>query len=152
MQANLVSLVMCSGAPKLASKGAKILTGLWELEGVADKYSKAILSSEATVNLLVLASRFLAFLASKQLPLDNIKTSMLEALNKNIISSKTKTQDTILYQLAPLLKLVKHEEFQKLLLPVMSKALLRSPEIALSAVGEFIFKNVARSILRFVYF
>ena len=102
--------------------------------------------------MLVLASRFLAFLASKQLPLDNIKTSMLEALNKNIISSKTKTQDTILYQLAPLLKLVKHEEFQKLLLPVMSKALLRSPEIALSAVGEFIFKNVARSILTFVYF
>jgi len=138
VQSNLVSLVMCSGAPKLAAKATKILTGLWEIEGLADKYSAAVLASEATVNLLVLASRFLGFLSSKQLPLDNIKTSMLEALNKNVVSSKTKTQDTILYQLAPLLKLVNRQEFSKIMLPVMSKALLRSPEIALSAVGPIL--------------
>ena len=48
--------------------------------------------------------RFLSFLAAKQLPLDNIKTSMLEGL------CKSKTLDIILYQLAPHLKLVKQEE------------------------------------------
>ena len=109
------SVVMCSGAPKLASKATKIVSGLLGIEGLADKYTAAVLSSEATVNLLVLASRFLAFLVSKQLPLDNIKTSMIEALNRNVISSKTKTQDTILYQVAPLLKQVNHQEFSKLM-------------------------------------
>eukprot|EP00092_Neocalanus_flemingeri_P021121 GFUD01022885.1.p1 GENE.GFUD01022885.1~~GFUD01022885.1.p1 ORF type:complete len:401 (-),score=126.99 GFUD01022885.1:264-1466(-) len=67
-----------------------------------------------------------------------VKKFLLDVLTKTILPSKSKVSVVSLKQLSPFLRLLTHEEFKTLLLPVMTKAMLRSPEIALSAVGSIL--------------
>ena len=134
-------MILCGGVPRLSAKALRLLSSLWSVPGVVDHYTAALLSCEAGDATLVLAAHYLAWLAGRsqhQQPMATVKTAMLDMLCKVVVTSKTKTAANILHQLAPLLRLVTHQEFKETLLPVMAKALLRSPEISLSCVGPIL--------------
>ncbi len=61
---------------------------------------------------------------------------MLDSFIKIAITTKTKPDVYFVEQCKPFLKLLKHEDFKGLLLPALSKAMLRSPEIILESVGR----------------
>ena len=67
---------------------------------------------------------------------DLAKSTLLDLLVKLVISNKIKTQPHVLRSLQPLFKTITHDEFKSSLLPTMSKAMLRNPEMVLSSIGK----------------
>ena len=62
------------------------------------------------------------------------KSTLLDLLVKLVISNKIKTQPHVLRSLQPLFKTITHDEFKNSLLPTMSKAMLRNPELVMEAI------------------
>ena len=65
---------------------------------------------------------------------DLAKSTLLDLLVKLVISNKIKTQPHVLRSLLPLFKTITHDEFKNSLLPTMSKAMLRNPELVMEAI------------------
>ena len=65
---------------------------------------------------------------------DLAKSTLLDLLVKLVISNKIKTQPHVLRSLQPLFKTITHDEFKNSLLPTMSKAMLRNPELVMEAI------------------
>ena len=63
-----------------------------------------------------------------------MKTFLLDVLTKTLLPSKTKLSKESVNKLSPFLRLLNHDEFKGTVLPVMNKAMLRSPEVAISTV------------------
>ena len=66
---------------------------------------------------------------------EDLKPSLIENFIKFVISTKTKAQPHVLRSLQPLLKSLNHDEFKGQILPAMSKAMLRNPELVMESIS-----------------
>ena len=129
----LVPIIACAGASKQELKAAKLLTSL--LATVQDQYVSSLLAMDGSTNSLILGARLLATQGLSVENTEQVRAAMTDTLVKTVLTSKTKVAAESLRQAGPFLRLLSHQQFKEELLPVISKALLRSPETALSAVG-----------------
>ena len=112
---------------------------MWAKQDIQDKYVAAITASDPSHNshnICILGSNLLASLSamSADTNMSKVKTFLVEVLIKTILPSKAKVSVASVQQLSPFLRLLTHDEMASILMPVMNKALLRSPEVALSTV------------------
>ena len=138
VQSILVSVIVSSGATKLMEKALRIMKDMWAKQDIQDKYVAAITASDPSLNICILGSNLLASLSamSADTNMSKVKTFLVEVLIKTILPSKAKVSVASVQQLSPFLRLLTHDEMASILMPVMNKALLRSPEAeaALSTV------------------
>ena len=136
MQAILASVIISSGADKQVEKAGRILVELWANQDIQDKYVEALLSSDPSLNICILGSHLLSCLANMKADsnLSKVKQFLVDVLTKTILPSKSKIPAASVAQLSPFLRLLTHSEMASTLVPVMTKAMLRSPEVALSTV------------------
>ena len=109
---------------------------MWAKQDIQDKYVAAITASDPSLNICILGSNLLACLSamSADTNMAKVKTCLVEVLIKTILPSKAKVSVASVQQLSPFLRLLTHDEMASMLMPVMNKAMLRSPEVALSTV------------------
>ena len=109
---------------------------MWAKQDIQDKYVAAITASDPSLNICILGSNLLASLSamSADTNMSKVKTFLVEVLIKTILPSKAKVSVASVQQLSPFLRLLTHDEMASMLMPVMNKAMLRSPEVALSTV------------------
>lgn len=144
IQSLLATVIFSAGqdSPKVGKVGLKLLEGIWQSSPLAvDSTLEALKNANQTIQTLVFGSVFLQWLSGKKDNEDKVKdlkSSLLESLIKNIISSKNKTSPFVLKSISPLLKLVTHEELKNSLLPTMTKAMLRNPEIIVESIGQIL--------------
>ena len=113
-----------------------MLKDMWAKQEIQDKYVEVVTSSEPSLNLCILGSNLLSSLStmSSDLNMSKVKAFLVDVLTKTILPSKTKVSVSSVKQLSPFLRLLTHDEMKTSLVPVMNKAMLRSPEVALSTV------------------
>ena len=131
----LLPVIMGASAPKQEARALKLLEELLSKKAVQQKYISALLASEASLNLLVLGAHVVGVKVIEAESVTKLKASLTETLVKNVLTSKVKQEEKAVRQTAPFLRLLSHQEFKEALLPVISKALLRSPETALASVS-----------------
>ena len=121
----------------MKAKAGKLLQEVWASQERQEQYVKVLVKAGPSLQAAILASQLVAFLAANncEANLEAVRQFVKEMLTKTILTSKTKLPRDSLLQLEPFLKLLTQEELKGEVLPVMNKALLRSPEIALSAVS-----------------
>jgi hypothetical protein len=113
---------------------------------------EAFLLSESSIDISISGSKLVACLATKKADSNmakvrnycletvfhllalQVKKILLDILTKTILLSKIKVSEFSVKQLSPFLRLLTHNELKSLLLLVMTKAILRCPEVALSMV------------------
>ena len=107
-----------------------ILVMLWGKEDIQDKYVEVLL------NICILGSHLFSCLANMKADsnLVKVKQFLVDVLKKTILPSKSKVSASSVAEMSPFLRLLTHREMASLLVSVMTKAMLRSPEVALSTV------------------
>ena len=140
VQSILVAIIVSSGATKQAEKACRLMKDMWAKQDIQDKYVGVVISSEPSLNLCILGSNLLASLStmSSDANMAKVKGFLVDVLTKTILPSKTKVSVSSVKQLSPFLRLLTHEEMKASIVPVMNKAMLRSPEVALSTVSTII--------------
>ena len=121
----------------MKDKAEKLLEKVWVDQERQDQYVKALLNAGSGLQVAVLASKLVSYLAVNKCEdnLKKVREFVKETVTKTLLTSKTRLPRSSLLQLKPFLKLLSHEEFKSDILPVMNKSLLRSPEIALTSVS-----------------
>ena len=129
VQAILISVIQ--GAENVPQRMRKKLNAnldkLWSDPDLVSKYLSVYKLLDPSLPGLVLGSVFSAKTEGLA------KSSLLELLVKLVITNKIKTQPHVLRSLQTLFKTITHEEFKASMLPPMSKAMLRNPELVLEA-------------------
>ena len=121
----------------MKDKAEKLLEKVWVDQERQDQYVKALHNAGSGLQVAVLASKLVSYLAANKCEdnLKKVREFVKETVTKTLLTSKTRLPRSSLLQLKPFLKLLSHEEFKSDILPVMNKSLLRSPEIALTSVS-----------------
>ena len=134
VQAILVSVIQgAENVPQRMKKKLKaILDKQWSDPNNVSKYLSVYKLLDPSLPGLVLGS----VLGAKTE--DLAKSTLMDLLVKLVISNKIKTQPHVLRSLQPLFKTITHDEFKNSLLPTMSKAMLRNPELVMEAIREAI--------------
>ena len=137
VQAGLAAVIFSTGSRVMKAKAERVLQEVWAGQESQDQYVKVLLNTSPSLQAAILAAQLVAYLAANNCEgnLGTVRQFVKEMLTKTILTSKTKLPKGSLLQLEPFLKLLTHEELKGEVLPVMNKSLLRSPEIALSAVS-----------------
>ena len=148
-QSLLCGVIFAAGGRTVTKKARSVLESCWAKDGVLNLYSEVLIKSNPSLNLAILGSQLLDYLAAKQLgDAVKVKKFLMEIVIKTLVMSKTKLSKTSMNSLVPFLKQVTIEEFKGEILPVMNKSLLRSPEIALSVVSV-ILKHISIDLSSF---
>ena len=137
LQSGLAAVVFAVGSQAMKVKAEKLLEKIWADQERQDQYVKALLNAGNGLQVAVLASKLVSYLAANKCEenLKKVRQFVKETVTKTLLTSKTRLPRSSMLQLKPFLKLLSHEEFKSEILPVMNKSLLRSPEIALTAVS-----------------
>ncbi|XP_045785525.1 eIF-2-alpha kinase activator GCN1 isoform X2 [Maniola jurtina] len=140
-QANLLAVVTAYGDKKKNEKGYSLLHNSWTLMG-SEKLLKwvNVLLSQATDSGPQVCVSFSAICRHVKQTGDNAlisthKVKMLESLTKSLISVKNRPNANYIRACSDLLHLLQKSDVQDTLLPALHKAMLRSPETIIQAVG-----------------
>ncbi|XP_032513752.2 stalled ribosome sensor GCN1 isoform X1 [Danaus plexippus] len=142
VQANLLATVTAFGSKKKNNKSYSMLHNSWKLMG-NEKLSKwvNVLVSRAPDSGPQVCVTFSALCRhGKDVGDDTFfaqhKAKMLDSLIKSLISVKTRPNANYIQGCSDLLGLLPQSDVQDTLLPALQKAMLRSPETIIEAVGE----------------
>ncbi|CAG0913373.1 unnamed protein product [Notodromas monacha] len=132
--------VRLAGVLKLLNKCNDLLFGLWDKRSTLLRATVDTLQEgELTTRDLIFASlAYSKYYKCAGNVCDSLKANILEWLAKGIISSKTKPDIRLAESCSFVLKSISLEEFKSTLFPVISKALLRSPEIILQFLAAMV--------------
>ncbi|XP_068630147.1 stalled ribosome sensor GCN1 [Battus philenor] len=146
-QANLLAAVTAFGNKQKNEKAFSVLHTSWQTIG-REKVSKWLdvltaLPTDSGPQVSVLFSALCKH--TRQTGHEDLvlkhKGKMLESFTKNLISVKSRPNSNYITACADLLHLLNKNDVQETLLPALQKAMLRSPEIIIQAVGE-VFANL----------
>ncbi|CAK1582375.1 unnamed protein product [Parnassius mnemosyne] len=146
-QANLLAVVTAFGNKRKNDKAFSMLHATWSTIG-NKKVSKWLevlttLPADSGPHICVTFSalcRHLKQTGDEDLIMTH-KAKMLESFTKSLISVKSRPNANYITACADLLSLLTKSDVQETLLPALQKAMLRSPETIIQAVGE-VFTNL----------
>lgn len=139
-QIGLYSIAVSSGGKKQEDQAAYVLRELFtKFEDAETVYFKKPLEMEPSAGVLLLLMAFIKFAGTteKDLLTPN-KPKLIDHFIKSLITVKVKPNSKHFSLCTQLLKTISKEEFTSLVLPALSRAMLRSPEIILKGVGEIV--------------
>lgn len=126
---------------KMISEAAEtIMYNMWQNTELFNDFLKELLKQEPNLNnlmMLMLLVRYDEQTLDKTL-LTAQKTTLITNFVKAMITTKVKPPSISFVQCQLLLQIINEAEFQKEILPALQKAMLRSPEISLQAVGYIV--------------
>ncbi|XP_029194337.2 eIF-2-alpha kinase activator GCN1-like [Acropora millepora] len=133
--------VLSAGKSCVCASARKKLHRVWnEVPGITSKYAEAISNTGPAQEVGCLVG-FLFNFCTKSKDTETInkfKNPLLDMYLKVVISSKTRPPSHLLVHIGPLLSYVTHNDFGNLILPAVTKALLRNPEIVLESTAYLI--------------
>ncbi|XP_052737701.1 eIF-2-alpha kinase activator GCN1 [Bicyclus anynana] len=141
VQANLLTVVTAFGEKKKNEKGYALLHNSWSAMGSERlvKWVNVLLSQPADSG-PQLCIGFSAICRHVKQTTDEAlitthKAKMLESLTKSLISVKSRPNANYIRACSDLLHLLQKSDVQDTLLPALQKAMLRSPETIIQAIG-----------------
>ncbi|XP_040564950.1 LOW QUALITY PROTEIN: stalled ribosome sensor GCN1 [Lepeophtheirus salmonis] len=133
---NLSSCIVGGNEQKTIYHCKQILFQQWSEEyKVRNALLKKIQEYEILSKNLTYEIFFLGWLISKNQDTSTLKSRLLDVIIKDVINSKTKTSSVFVKNFESLLLYVSEDEFKNILLPPITKSLLRNPEIVMEAVS-----------------
>ncbi|CAB4061680.1 unnamed protein product [Lepeophtheirus salmonis] len=133
---NLSSCIVGGNEQKTIYHCKQILFQQWSEEyKVRNALLKKIQEYEILSKNLTYEIFFLGWLISKNQDTSTLKSRLLDVIIKDVINSKTKTSSVFFKNFESLLLYVSEDEFKNILLPPITKSLLRNPEIVMEAVS-----------------
>ncbi|XP_047528363.1 eIF-2-alpha kinase activator GCN1 [Vanessa atalanta] len=143
-QANLLAVVTAYGDKKKNEKGYSMLHNSWKAMGSEklQKWLNVLLSQPPDSGPQVCVAFSALCHHAKQIKdevfISNHKAKMLDSLIKSLITVKARPNSNFIKGSSDLLHLLQTSEVQETLLPALQKAMLRSPETIIQAVGEVV--------------
>ncbi|GBP56848.1 eIF-2-alpha kinase activator GCN1 [Eumeta japonica] len=141
-QANLLAVITAFGDHKKNSKAYSVLNNSWNASGpaIVQQWLLTLLAQppETGPNVVVMMSalcKHFKKINNEQMCLQ-YKTKMLEAFTKSLISVKSRPNPNYIKACKELLSVLTKDDVKEHLLPALHKAVLRSPETIIEAVGE----------------
>ncbi|XP_041977566.1 eIF-2-alpha kinase activator GCN1 isoform X2 [Aricia agestis] len=150
-QANLVAVVAAYGDKRKNDKANSILHNSWkEMEkGKLTNWLNVLLSQASDSGPQVCVTFSVLCRHAKSIGDESFvkehKAKMLESLIKSLITVKTRPNANYIKACADLLTMLDKSDVQDTLLPALQKAMLRSPETIVEAVGE-VFEHLNCSV------
>ena len=137
VQSFLAGVILSTGGRTVSQKAKKLLETCWGRDGVVEMYVQAIDGMDNSLYLAILATQLFDYLVRKEKKelAGKVKTFVTELVTKSVLMSKTKFPQHSVNKLEPFFRQLSEDEFKSSLVPVMNKALLRSPEMSLSVVS-----------------
>lgn len=140
-QLGLYQIVVAAGNEKLNTKGYEIVKELFEKVSNAEKfYWDKLQSAEPSAGGLLFLLAYAQYAKDESqtdLVVQN-KAKLIEYFIKGLVSVKVKPNVNHFTACRVLLNNVNKEEFKSSILPALSRAMLRSPEIILQGVGAIV--------------
>nr|XP_018901965.1 PREDICTED: eIF-2-alpha kinase activator GCN1 [Bemisia tabaci] len=136
IQSKLFSAAVGARYPKITRKAYKLLSQMWILSRhILEQYQQIILGSESHPHLLIFGACLLENLSAAQKDvIPNFKTCLLDWFIKLCISCKTEPGAHIVSESKGLLSKITLEECKTQLIPALSRAMLRNPEVILPII------------------
>lgn len=141
-QASLYQFGISGGNEKVSDRAEQLITSYWsQTEDIELEYFDRLLALEPASNVIVLLTVVLRFRAQRRG--DNTliaqhKEKLIDHFIKGLVTVKVKPQVPAITSCSQLLKTLSLDEFKKTILPALQRAMLRSPEIVLQAVGAIV--------------
>ncbi|XP_038215346.1 eIF-2-alpha kinase activator GCN1 [Zerene cesonia] len=143
-QANLLAVVTAYGDKRKNENAYSMLHTAWSGIGVEklEKWIEVLLSQAPDSGPQICVSFSALCRHTKQIGKEDIiikhKAKMLESFIKSLISVKIRPNPNFIRSCSDLLHLLQLSDVQETLLPALHKAMLRSPETIIEAVGEVV--------------
>ncbi|XP_078730009.1 LOW QUALITY PROTEIN: stalled ribosome sensor GCN1 [Lampetra fluviatilis] len=138
-----VLLTEALGSPRRSVRDSvgKKLVRLWtELPALVERYMSTLLSGDAGASSLCLVGALVEHCCKTghTSTVDGHKAQMIDLFIKASFLGKSKPSAHVLEHCGPLVRRLTHADFKELVLPVVVKSMLRSPENAIDAVGSLL--------------
>lgn len=142
-QAELYQLALASPNAKVAEKATQILTQFWQQhKGTDELYFKHLIGAESSSSVIIFLSTILSYRFDQDdgnvTLLHEHKAALLEHFIKGLVSVKVKPREQFIPACRVLLTSISHAEFKASVQSALQRAMLRSPEIVLQAVGAIV--------------
>ncbi|XP_045491112.1 eIF-2-alpha kinase activator GCN1 [Colias croceus] len=143
-QANLLAVVTAYGDKRKNENAYSMLHTAWSSIGVEklEKWIEVLLSQAPDSGPQICVSFSALCRHTKQIGKEDLiikhKAKMLESFTKSLISVKIRPNPNFIRSCSDLLHLLQLSDIQDTLLPALHKAMLRSPETIIEAVGEVV--------------
>ncbi|XP_037948421.1 eIF-2-alpha kinase activator GCN1 [Teleopsis dalmanni] len=136
-QSLIYQITLHSNSIRIHETTQKMLFDLWRDENLFQNSFSHMLEKECSNNVLLFLMLHLQFNDRERDThlLDTHKEKFINYFVKSIISTKIKPHKNYIFTCRPLLKTIHKTEFENYILPPLQKAMLRSPELILQAVG-----------------
>lgn len=143
-QANLYLFGISSGNEKVSDRAEQLITTYWsQCEDIELEYFDRLLALEPASNVIVMLSTVLRFRTQRRgddTLIAQHKEKLIDHFIKGLVTIKLKPQLAAITSCSQLLKTLSLDEFKKSILPALQRAMLRSPEIVLQAVGAIVYE------------
>lgn len=141
-QAILYQLGISAGNEKVSDRAEQLITAYWsQCTDIELEYFDRLLALEPASNVIVLLSAILRFRSQRRRDDTLIvrhKEKLIDHFIKGLVTVKVKPHGAAITSCAQLLQTLTLDEFKKSILPALQRAMLRSPEIVLQAVGVIV--------------
>lgn len=143
VQAELYQLALASPNAKVAEKATQIITQFWQQHKGSDElYFKQLISTESNSSVIIFLSTILSHRFDHHdqnlALLHEHKAALLEHFIKGLVTVKVKPREQFIPACRVLLTSISHDEFKTSVQSALQRAMLRSPEIVLQAVGAIV--------------
>lgn len=141
-QATLYQFGISGGNEKVSDRAEQLITTYWsQFDDIELEYFERLLALEPAGSVIVLCVAILRFRAKRRGD-DSLvvqyKDKLIDHFIKGLVTVKVKPQVASITACSQLLKTLSLDEFKKSILPALQRAMLRSPEIVLQAVGAIV--------------
>lgn len=141
-QAALYQLGISGGNERVSDRANQLITAYWsQHKDIELEYFNRLISLESASSVIVFLATVVQYRLSKN-PSDDIlqqnKDKLLDHFIKGLVTVKVKPNVALFTNCSQLLKALNGDEFKKIILPALQRAMLRSPEVILQGVGAII--------------
>nr|XP_022338883.1 eIF-2-alpha kinase activator GCN1-like [Crassostrea virginica] len=138
VQCGLVYGALAAGWKSVSESTLRKMSGLFSVKKeIAAEYAELLQEIESSMYNMSAIAMLLKYL-SKTKDQAKLKGPFVEMYVKQILGSRSKPPALLLKSSSELLRHINHAEFKDQVLPALQKAMLRSPEIILEAVGSLL--------------
>lgn len=142
LQAELYQLALVSPNAKVAEKATQIITQFWQQHKGSDElYFKSLIGAESSSSVIIFLSTILSYRFDRDQNLSLLhehKAALLEHFIKGLVTVKVKPREQYIPACHVLLTSISQDEFRTSVQSALQRAMLRSPEIVLQAVGAIV--------------
>lgn len=142
LQAALYQVALASPNVKVADKATQIITQFWQQHsGTFEVYFKHLLAAEPSSSIIIFLSAILSYRFDQHQDLALLhahKPALIEHFIKGLVTVKVKPREQFIPACRVLLQSIGHDEFKTNVNSALQRAMLRSPEIVLQAVGAIV--------------